>query len=107
MFKKILVPADLSNQHQQALDVVARLASEGDGEVTLRHVVEVIAGLWEEAEREFYDRVERMARDHRAKLGRYLEERHVPRREEVIFGQRAQEIVRYAIETGTDLIVLS
>jgi nucleotide-binding universal stress UspA family protein len=107
MFKKILVPVDLSNQPQQALDIAARLASEGDGEVTLLHVVEVIAGLWEEEEREFYNRLERMTRDHLAKLGRYLEERHVPRREEVIFGERAQEIVRYAMETGTDLIVLS
>ena len=107
MFKKILVPVDLSNQHQQALDIAARLASEADAEVTLLHVVEVIAGVWEEDEREFYDRVERMARDHLAKHGRYLEERHVPRREEVIFGQRAQEIVRYAMEAGTDLIVLS
>ena len=56
---------------------------------------------------EFDDRIEQAAHDHLAKLGRYLAERHVPRREEVIFGDRAHEIVRYAMERGVDLIVLS
>ena len=70
-------------------------------------MVEVIPGIWPREEREFYSRIEQAARDHLAKLGRYLEERHVPRREEVIFGNRAHEIVRYATEGGVDLIVLS
>ena len=107
MFEKILVPVDLSDKHQQALDVAARLASASRGEVTLLHVVEVITGLWDEQERELYDRIDRMARDHLARLGRHLEECHVLRREEVVFGDRAHEIVRYAMETGTDLIVLT
>jgi nucleotide-binding universal stress UspA family protein len=107
VFKKILVPVDLADVHQQALDIAARLAKEGDGEVILLHVVEVIAGVWAEEEREFYDRLERMARDHLARLGRDLEERTVPRREEVVFGSRAHEIVRYATEVGVDLIVLT
>ena len=107
MFKKILVPVDLSDTHQQALEIAARLAGEGDGQVTLLHVVEVIPGLWVEEERDFYDRIETTARDHLSRLGRQLEDRHVPRREEIIFGNRAEEIVRYATETGVDLIVLS
>ena len=43
MFKKILVPVDLTDVHQPALDIAARLAKENDGEVTLLHVVEVIS----------------------------------------------------------------
>ena len=107
MFRKILMPVDLTDRHQQALDIAARLAHESAGEVTLLHVVELIPGIWPQEERAFYDRIEQAARDHLAKLGRGLEERHVPRREEVIFGNRAPEIVRYAMETGVDLIVLS
>jgi nucleotide-binding universal stress UspA family protein len=106
MFKKILVPVDLTDTHQQAIDIAAQLASEGGGQVTLLHVVEVIPGLWVEEERDFYDRLEAAARDHLARLGRRLEEKNLPRHEEVIFGNRAQEIVRYAMETGVDLIVL-
>jgi nucleotide-binding universal stress UspA family protein len=107
VFKKILVPVDLSDTHQQAIEIAARLAGEGDGQVTLLHVVEVIPGLWVDEERDFYDRIEAAARDHLGRLGRRLEDMHVPRREEIIFGNRAEEIVRYAMETEIDLIVLT
>jgi nucleotide-binding universal stress UspA family protein len=107
VFKKILVPVDLSDTHQQAIEIAGRLAGEGDGQVTLLHVVEVIPGLWVEEERDFYDRIEAAARDHLSRIGRELEKLHVPRREEIIFGNRAEEIVRYATEMGVDLIVLS
>ena len=106
MFKKILIPVDLTDVHQPALDIAARLAKENDGEVTLLHVVEVINEVWAVEERGFYNRREQMARDHLARLGHALEERGVPRREEVVFGHRAPEIVRYAAEVGADLIVL-
>jgi nucleotide-binding universal stress UspA family protein len=83
------------------------MAHDSAAEVTLLHVVETIPGSWPPEERDFYDRIEQAARDHLAKLGRYLEERRVSRREEVIFGNRAHESVRYAKESGIDLIVLS
>jgi nucleotide-binding universal stress UspA family protein len=107
VFKKILVPVDLSDRHQQALDIAARLAKERDGEVTLLHVIEIIPGLWPEEERDFYERIEQRARDHLARLGRSLEQCQVLRREEIVYGNRAQEIVRYAMEAGIDLIVLT
>jgi nucleotide-binding universal stress UspA family protein len=106
MFAKILVPVDLTDTHQQAIEIAAQLASESGGQVTLLHVVEVIPGLWVDEERDFYDRLETAARDHLARLGRTLEERNLTRREEIIFGNRAEEIVRYAMEAGVDLIVL-
>jgi nucleotide-binding universal stress UspA family protein len=107
VFQKILVPVDLSDTHQRAIEIAATLAGEADGQVILLHVVEVIPGLWIEEEREFYDRIEAAARDHLSRLGRQIEELHAPRREEIIFGNRAEEIVRYATETAVDLIVLS
>ena len=106
MFQKILVPVDLTDAHQSALDIAARLAKENDGEVTLLHVVEVISEVWATEDREFYARLEQRARDHLARLGHSLEARGVARREEVVFGHRAPEIVRYATEVGADLIVL-
>jgi nucleotide-binding universal stress UspA family protein len=106
VFKKILVPVDMTDAHQPALDIAADLAKESAGEVTLLHVIEVIAEVWAVEDRDFYDRLERRARDHLARLGHYLGERAVPRREEIVFGNRAPEIVRYAVEAGIDLIVL-
>jgi nucleotide-binding universal stress UspA family protein len=107
VFHKVLVPVDLSDTHQRAIEIAATLVGEGDGQVILLHVVEVIPGLWFEEEREFYDRLEAAARDYLTRLGRQLEELRVPRREEIIFGNRAEEIVRYATEMAVDLIVLS
>ena len=107
MFKNILIPVDLTDVHQPALDIAARLAKGNDGEVTLLHVIEVIAEMWAAEDRDFYTRLEQRARDYLARLGHALETRGVPRREEVVFGSRAPEIVRYAMETGIDLIVLT
>jgi universal stress protein A len=107
MFQKILVPVDLADVHQAALDIAARLAQANDGEVTLLHVVEVSSEVWTTEDREFYTRLEQRARDHLARLGHALEAHGVPRREEIIFGHRAPEIVRYAGEVGSDLIVLT
>jgi universal stress protein A len=107
MFKKILVPVDLSDLHQQAMEIAEALAAESGGEVILLHVSEVIPDLWVERERDFYDRIEQRARAHLARLGRRLGERKVSRREEVTYGNRSYEIVRYAMEMGIDLIVLS
>ena len=58
MFRKILVPVDLSDRHGQALEIAARLAKASDGEVTLLHVIEMIPGLNLEEERDFYQRLE-------------------------------------------------
>jgi nucleotide-binding universal stress UspA family protein len=107
VFQNILVPVDLADVHQPALQIAAHLAKENHGEVTLRHVVEVISEVWATEEREFDTRLEQMARDHLARLGHALEAHGVPRREEVVFGHRAPEIVRDAGETGVDLIVLT
>ena len=68
MCQKILVPVDLSDTHQQAIEIAANLAGESDGQVILLHVVEVIPGLWVEEDRDFYDRIETAARDHLAQL---------------------------------------
>jgi nucleotide-binding universal stress UspA family protein len=106
VFQNILVPVDLTDLHQPALESAARLAQQNGGKVTLLHVIEVISEVWATADREFYTRLEQTARDHLARLGHYFEARGVPRGEEVVFGHRAPEIVRYAGEIGVDLIVL-
>jgi universal stress protein A len=93
----------LTDVHQPALEIAARLAQGSAGEVTLLHVIEVIAEVWAGDDREFYDRLEQKARDHLARLGHYLGERAVPGREEVVFGNRAPEIVCYAVEEGIEL----
>ncbi len=107
MFQKILLPVDLSDRHQQALDVAVELAGRSGGEIILLHVIEMIAGLSLEEDKAFYGRLERDARAHLNRLGQHLQERKVPWRAEVRDGKRTQETVQFAADTGVNLIVLT
>ncbi len=107
MFRKILVPLDLTQKHRKALDTAAELARQSGGEVLLVHVIELIQGMPVEEEKDFYDRLEAAAREHLAEHARLLLEQEVTQRQEVLFGVRAQEVVRLAGETAADLIVLT
>jgi nucleotide-binding universal stress UspA family protein len=107
MFKRILLPVDLSERHQRAIDTAADLASQSGGEVVLLHIIEVIQGLSLEEEKDFYERLEKMARKHLGKLSGDLQARKISARTEILYGQRGPEIVRYASGTAADLIVLT
>jgi nucleotide-binding universal stress UspA family protein len=107
MFRKILVPMDLTTRHQQALQIATAFVRQSGGEITLLHVIEVIPGLSMEEEKTFYGRLERMARSHLDQFGASLSAKKIPWRAEVRFGNRAPEITAYATEAGADLIVLT
>jgi nucleotide-binding universal stress UspA family protein len=106
MFRKILLPLDLTDKHKKALDTAAELAGAG-GEITLVHVIELIHGVSVEEEKEFYGRLEQAAQEHLARYAEVLHGRQIRCHKEIFFGGRALEIVRLARESGTDLIVLT
>jgi nucleotide-binding universal stress UspA family protein len=106
MFRKIVVPLDLTRKHQKALQTTAELAGPG-GEVALVHVVELIHGLPVEEEKDFYNRLERVARAHLEHYAGPLRARNVTVRAEIFFGSRALEVLRFAQEIGADLVVLT
>jgi nucleotide-binding universal stress UspA family protein len=106
MFRTILVPVDLTDRHEQALNTAAELAG-GGGEVVLLHVIETIVGVSLEEERDFYARLERHSRTHLKRLSGRLEARGVSYRAEVRLGHRVQDCLRFAEEAGVDLIVLT
>jgi nucleotide-binding universal stress UspA family protein len=105
MYRKILLPVDMTDRHASALSVAAEMAGEG-GEVVLMHVIEVIAGLSVEEEKPFYVRLERAAQAHLERLGAELVGRNIPSRAVIRFGNRVAEVARFATEDAADLIVL-
>lgn len=105
MYKRILIPLDLTDRHTEALRHATGLAA--GAEVVLLHVVETIPGLGPDEEKPFYDRLERVARKHLEKHAATLASRKVPCQVEVRLGNRAREIVRFAKESAVDLIVLT
>ena len=106
MFKKILLPLDLTDRHEAALRIAAEMAG-GGGEVTLLHVIEVIAGLPPEEEPTFYSRLERKAAAHLERLAATLAGGSVTVRGEVVYGERVREVVAYAARTAADIIILT
>src|SRR5262245_65623718 len=106
MFRKILVPVDLTDRHARALEIAAGLAPVG-GAVTLLHVIELLHGVPREEEPEFYQRLEETARAHLDRLAAKLQGRPTAVRAELLFGRRGADVVRYARDHGADLIVLS
>ncbi len=108
MYDKILVPVDFSPKNEAALTSALDLAARSDkSEVLLLHVVETIDHLEFEEMASFYHGLEARAL---AKLHQ-VEERWagkgVQMRHDVVFGRRAETIVRFAEENGVDLVVLS
>jgi universal stress protein A len=107
MFKKLLVPLDLTDKHQAVLATAAELAQQNGGDVTLLHVIEVIAGLSIEEDKGFFNRLERSADKHLQGYLKGLMKRQIPCQKKVLIGNRAREIVAFAAENGAELILLT
>jgi nucleotide-binding universal stress UspA family protein len=107
MFKKILLPVDLTDRNEPALKAASELAAQGGGEVLILHVVEMIAGSSLEEEKDFYGRLEQSARQHLDKYVQKVKRTNVAVRAEVRVGKRALEIAQYARDAGCDLIVFT
>jgi nucleotide-binding universal stress UspA family protein len=107
MFQKILLPLDLADKHQAAMRAAGELARQNNGAVILLHVVELIRGLDREDEKWFYDRLERQARDHLARIASTLAQQKVACHAEVIFGHRIEDTLRFAADQKADLIILT
>lgn len=110
MFRKILIPVDFTGKNEAALDSAVQIAAaqpDGGGEITLLHVIETIEHIDFSEMADFYHRLETQVAAKLFALEGRLEERGARVRHEILFGKRAETIVRYAEEKGIDLMVLS
>jgi universal stress protein A len=107
VFKKILVPTDLTNKSIKALDVAVNMLSADAGDVTLLHVIETIAEADDDEFKDFYERLRSRARKKMEEMIRPYAGKKRAIRSEVAYGKRAAEIVKYAARNDVDLIVLS
>lgn len=106
MFRKLLVPVDLSGRPKRAVEVARDLALETDGKVTLLHVIQTLDLPFEELA-DFYGRLEARAAERMDELAAPLRAAGVAFQRQVSYGRRAEEIVEYAEENDVDLIVLT
>ena len=106
MFDKILVPVDLTDKNRRAVEMAREMAQMSDADVTLLHVIEPLDLPFEELE-DFYRELESRAADSMAELADPFREAGMEILEQVVYGERAREIVAYARDEGFDLVVMT
>ena len=106
-FRHILVPTDLTDRTEKALELAGQLALPGAARVTLLHVIETIQGLPLDEVRPFYERLERKARSAMDSLTTRAGDAAPAVARVIVRGRRAEEIVKYAAGNEVDLIVLA
>ena len=106
MFKKIMVPLDLSDAKNPALLVAKKIAQQNHAQLTLLHVIEKIEFLPSAETKPFYTRLKKTGTE---KLRKIAEKFNSGRKAKtkIILGNRARSIVRYAVEHDIDLIVMN
>lgn len=107
MFKKILLPVDLGGRHQQAIASAIELAKKHDAEVVLLHIVELISGMPPEEEGDFYADLQSASRERLAEFAQAFVLAGVRTQTETIVGSGAAEILRFAVDSQIELIVLT
>jgi universal stress protein A len=107
MFRRILVPLDFTDKNLRALEVARELAQQNRANVALLHVIETVEHIPFDEMQSFYRKLEDAARERMSFPARMFLERDLVVEPEIVHGNRAEEIVKYAVANQVDLIVLS
>ena len=109
MFQRILVPVDLTEKSLKAVDLAYEFATGLGTEVMLLHVIETIEHVQFEFEqlKPFYDRLEASARKGLQEFSERFVSNHLPVDHAVIYGQRTEQIIDFAIQHRADLIIMA
>lgn len=107
MFHHILVPTDLSGRTTQAADMARDLGQMAGARITLFHVIETLAGADYDEFGAFYRELEGRASGHLLALASRFEGSRLDIARTVVYGKPAEEIVRFAVDSRVDLIVVA
>ncbi len=107
MFRRILVPIDLSEKNRIAVETAADLAQPDSTTLTLLHVIETIQDVPFEEIEDFYQTLRERAEESIGGWAAELTGKGLEVRREIVFGKRGPEILRYADEQKCDLVILT
>jgi nucleotide-binding universal stress UspA family protein len=107
MFKRILVPVDLTENSLRAVDVAYELAAQSGAQVILLHVIETIEHVSFDELKPFYNRLETSARKGLQEFAERFVAAGLEADQVVVYGHRSDEIIAYAIANGIDLILMA
>ncbi len=106
VFRRVLLPVDLSERSDLAVERASELAAQPGAAIILLHVVETIQDVPDQELEGFYGRLRDKAEKRLREWAHRLEAQGAEVRQEILFGRRGAQILRYAREQETDLIVL-
>jgi nucleotide-binding universal stress UspA family protein len=107
MYRRILVPTDLTDRTIHALEVATNLAAPADARITLLHVIETIAGAEDEQVTAFYRKLERQAAGRLKEIIARASAKRSEMATEIVYGKRVEEVLRFVRANDVDLIVLA
>ena len=107
MFRRILVPMDLSEKSNRAVDLAYEFAVQSGADVMLLHVIEVIEYIQFDEMKSFYGRLENSARNGLQEYAERFTANNLKVDQAVVYGHRTQAIVDFAIANQADLIVMA
>jgi nucleotide-binding universal stress UspA family protein len=107
MFKKILVPVDLTKKNKKALDIAVKIALHDKSKIFLLHVVETIAYTSFSEFEEFYRTLEERAEKYINTLITRYKKNNLPIEGKISLGNRVVEILSFAGKNKIDLIVMN
>jgi nucleotide-binding universal stress UspA family protein len=106
VFKRILVPLDLSERNERTIQTARELARRHRARVSLLHVVQQIPDVAASELRDFYRRLEGVSARRLERVAKGFTARGVPVGVSVRVGEPAREIVQTAGREKVDLIVM-
>jgi universal stress protein A len=106
MFQNILVPVDLTDKNLRAIETACDLALETGGGLTFLHVIETLDLPFDEMAG-FYERLEKEAVLRMAELAEPVVAAGVDVGQQIEYGKRAEQIVKFAEREAVEIIVLN
>ncbi len=106
MYRRILLPLDLTDRHGPTLERAAELAPQLDAEIRLLHVVATIAGLDFESQQDFYQRLYDISQQKLSAAAAQLTDRGNRVVFTTTYGNRGDEILKYALDHDIDLMII-
>jgi nucleotide-binding universal stress UspA family protein len=107
MFKRILVPVDLTEKSLAAVEIAYEFAVKFGAAVTLLHVIETIEHVEFEELKPFYQRLEKSARTGLQEFSEKFISNKLQVDQGIVYGHRTDEIIQFAIGNQVDLIIMA
>jgi universal stress protein A len=106
MFQNILVPTDFSEASEHTLKIAVNIALHDKGIISLLHVIKIIQETTLEEFHDFYSELERRAWGVLNRMISLYQDGPIEVEPRVVYGGRAEKILRFASHHDVDLIVM-